>query len=466
MTTSHDGNTGPAPSAAYEPPDAHQPPQTLSWTDAQGTDWTIHADPQQLQFISAAEQFTLDRPQWRRAISFQPRGGQVVIHVDTGAREVGFMTPIDEARRLFEAMGARQTPSNEVRKARPVESGQSVAADPLWPKMTKLPLAALLLGALAFVPFAGILFGAAALVCGAIALKRAPKNAAHRHVRTVAQIGVASAALGLAIGVFGAYTMVAVADHSAEMEAMKVTGLEWGWGARVAALIMLLIAVSVHEAAHAITAWWSGDGYAKSLGRVTLNPLAHIDPFGTILLPILLMMFHMPVFGYARPVPVRLAGVARFRRAHIFISAAGPISNLLQAAWFMALLTLLGAVLTMMPGASVAHLADFEPVVRIEGVAGAQILAAAALMLKLGVGINVLLAVLNLIPIPPLDGSWILEHLFPRTVGALYARLRPFGLLVFAAVIFLPGNFFVYLMMPAVYLIFCCQALLYLVTGY
>ena len=241
--------------------------------------------------------------------------------------------------------------------------------------------------------------------------------------------------------------------------------MEWSWGATIAALVMLLIALSVHEAAHAITAWWCGDDFARSLGRVSLNPIAHIDPFGTIILPLILAYAGWPVFGYARPVPVRLGSVRRYRRAHILISVACPASNLLQAAVCLALLLLVGSLLSLAPDVTVKHLSAIRPVVEVSGIAGGRVIAAMALMLKLGFFVNILLAFFNLIPIPPLDGSWVLEHLFPNTLGRLYAAIRPYGFLLFLAVIYSGTRVLVYLMMPAVAILFFGQALIHQVTG-
>jgi Zn-dependent protease len=173
-----------------------------------------------------------------------------------------------------------------------------------------------------------------------------------------------------------------------------------------------------------------------------------------------------PVFGYARPVPVRLSSLGRFRRAHILISAAGPAANLAQAAVCLALLMFLGSVLAMVPGVTVQHLSDFEPIVEVSGIVGSRVLASAALMLKMGFGINVLLAFFNLIPVPPLDGSWILEHLFPNTLGRVYAAIRPYGFLLFLLLIWSDTPILAYLMLPALIMILTGQGLIYSVTGF
>jgi Zn-dependent protease len=231
-------------------------------------------------------------------------------------------------------------------------------------------------------------------------------------------------------------------------------------------MFVVLLSLTVHEAAHAITAWWLGDGFARSLGRVTLNPMAHIDPFGTILLPILLITAGAPAFGYARPVPVRVETLPRYRRAHILIAIAGPGSNLLLAC--ASLLLLLGVTCGLrlvVPGASVTHLAslDLEAPVTAAGFAFAAAFGPLCMILKLSFVINVALALFNLIPIPPLDGSWVLEHLFPDSLGRLYAVLRPYGFLVFIGAVY--AGAFDYLTYPFVLLVGPGLALVAAATG-
>lgn len=192
------------------------------------------------------------------------------------------------------------------------------------------------------------------------------------------------------------------------------------------------------------------DGLAKSLGRVTLNPLAHIDPIGTVVLPLILAISKAPIFfGYAKPVPVYVETLPRFRRAHILISVAGPGSNLLLAAASM--LILLGGVCALrlyVPSANVNYLASLSLSVPIEatGFPLASYVGLAFTLLKLSFVVNVALAFFNLIPIPPLDGSWVLEHLFPRTLGPFYALIRPYGFLIFILALY--GDVFDYLRLP------------------
>ncbi len=176
--------------------------------------------------------------------------------------------------------------------------------------------------------------------------------------------------------------------------------------------LIVLFALSVHESAHAWTADRFGDPTARLLGRVSLNPLAHIDPIGTIILPLLLAVMHAPVFGWAKPVPVNPYNLRHPRRDSVLVSAAGPLSNLLTALISMIFFLLLK---------------------------NSALLRSVSLLTVLFylIVINIYLAVFNLIPIPPLDGSGILEGFLKGEALSLYERLRPFGFIILIAVIYL-----------------------------
>jgi Zn-dependent protease len=184
----------------------------------------------------------------------------------------------------------------------------------------------------------------------------------------------------------------------------------------IAQIIAFAIAISFHEAAHAWSADKLGDPTARELGRVTMNPIAHIDPIMTVLFPAMLILAGLPPFGAAKPVPVDPRNLRSPRRDHAWIAAAGPISNLILA--FVSIVLL--RVLLLDP---------------VSGLFSDAVLFPVYLVLQASLVINLLLATFNMIPIPPLDGSWILSALLPGPVAAFYRQLQPYGFIILVALI-------------------------------
>ncbi len=167
-------------------------------------------------------------------------------------------------------------------------------------------------------------------------------------------------------------------------------------------LVVTLFAISFHESAHAWMALRFGDTTARDAGRISLNPIHHIDPFGSVLLPLICILFHAPIFGYARPTPVDLRQTRNPRLANFWVSVAGPGSNFLVAG-------IAAALLYVARGASPGLLGEV-----LRGHMPGGILAPIAYLLIYLLLVNVILGVFNLIPIPPMDGSGILFSLLGR----------------------------------------------------
>lgn len=177
-------------------------------------------------------------------------------------------------------------------------------------------------------------------------------------------------------------------------------------------VLPLVVAITFHEAAHGFVAHRLGDDTAYNLGRVSFNPIRHIDPFGTLIMPAILLLSHAPfLFGYAKPVPVNFRALNNPRSGMILVALAGPATNIALA----------------LIAAAALHLVDLLP---------ADAAQWAFDNLKNALVINVILAIFNMMPIPPLDGGRVAVGLLPRPLALPLARLEPFGMLILIALLF------------------------------
>lgn len=430
--------------------------QPITWTDANQIAWTIRVGSHGISLTNGTETIDLPRETWDRDLYLSATDSGVIIRFQGVQKEVGFLLTRDAAAPFLSLIGVSQSPADLARadgtpheanqparswrRPQAASTARSGRRPLIWPKVSPYSVFALIFASISFFPFVGIVFGLVSATLIVMFFKRVRQTESMRHGRIMVTIAGVLLVWGTGLFAFSTwawYQMQAGPWFPHGSFAVEVSPPKW---LNVAIYFgVILFSLSVHEAAHAISAWWLGDDFAHSQGRVTLNPLSHIDPFGTILLPILLAASGAAVFGYARPVPVRLGGVRSYRRAHILISIAGPGSNLLMAALAFSLL------LAIACGVAIAN-----PAVSPGADAGTmdigRVVVVAMVVIRRILLVNLFLAFFNMVPIPPLDGSWVMEHLYPRTLGPFYARIRPYGFMIFIAFYYLHA--FDYLLAP------------------
>ncbi len=200
--------------------------------------------------------------------------------------------------------------------------------------------------------------------------------------------------------------------------------------------IPVLIAIVFHELSHGFVAYRLGDPTAKMMGRLTINPIAHIDPFGTILMPLMLIVFTggQFVFGYAKPVPINPMNFKNPKRDMAISAAAGPVTNFI--------LSIISIILIKFLVIPASHI--FPDIV------GSTVLAPVFLILQRSIEVNVVLAAFNMIPIPPLDGGRVLVGLLPYKQAVSFSKIEPFGFLI--VIILIATGIANYFVMPLVHL--------------
>jgi Zn-dependent protease len=212
-------------------------------------------------------------------------------------------------------------------------------------------------------------------------------------------------------------------------------------------IIAFVFAISVHESAHAWMANLRGDPTARMLGRITLNPIKHIDPVGTVILPLLAIITHIPLLGWAKPTPVNPSNFKNPVLDDILTSVVGPISNFAIVLGTLSVLGLIAVVSQL--GRAIIHVIPLVYPNQLDVLAAQtnSVLMPISLLLYEVAMINIMLGVFNLIPVPPLDGSHVLRHFLPEPVRKAYDTVGWFGLL---ALVYFGGNFLWRLISPVI----------------
>ncbi len=238
------------------------------------------------------------------------------------------------------------------------------------------------------------------------------------------------------------------------------------WAIMAVQLGVLVVSIMLHECAHAVAAYWSGDRTAAKLGRISLNPVVHVDPFGSIILPAILLMSPAGfVLGWAKPVPVNARQFRYPRRGLLAVTLAGvSVNAMLALACAGGLLAVGSALRLLFPGATTEGFAHIFAACTIEGAAYEPAWEMAVLVFKQGIIVNIILLAFNILPIPPLDGFGVLESLAPPSLSPLVAWLRSIGWIVLWGLVL--AGVLSYVLLPGIIFAMLLNLVVGLVTGW
>jgi Zn-dependent protease len=304
-----------------------------------------------------------------------------------------------------------------------------------------------ILAVFAFFPLLGLVPTIALAVLSVVVAFRHQRLAWDRRIG-VAGLFVAFASLGIA----GLWVLMLLQSGWPDMSPPRGPGgdEEQSWAIKAMQLGVLVMSIVLHECAHAVSAYWSGDGTAARLGRIRLNPLVHVDLFGSVILPVILLMSNAGfVFGWAKPVPVNQRQFRTPRDGLLAVTLAGVSINMMLALGCTAGLLAVGCALRIAYPAATSDgfMIPLAPV-KLQGVANAGVWVFVIMCLKYGMLINLALFTFNILPIPPLDGYGVLESLAPSGLSKFVAGLRPIGSFLLIAMIV--TGVIGYLLFPAI----------------
>jgi Zn-dependent protease len=294
---------------------------------------------------------------------------------------------------------------------------------------------------------------------------------AFRHERLAwdRRIGVAGLIVALAsLGIAGLWTLMLFLRLPFDLPTPGDLGdaEDQSWTINAIQLGVLVMSIVLHECAHAVSAYWCGDGTAARLGRIRLNPLVHVDLFGSIILPVILLMSQAGVvFGWAKPVPIDRRQFRSPRHGLLAVTLAGVSINMMLAMGCTAGLLAVGSALRIAYPAAISDgfMIPLAPV-KLQGVANAGMWVFVIMCLKYGMVINLILFTFNILPIPPLDGYGVLESLAPSGLSKFVAGLRPIGSILL--IVMIVSGVIGYLLIPAILAAFILNWMAGAMTGW